>query len=186
MGVTSLIALGIALAMDAACVSMVNGMVDKRIKVKKSIYIAFLFGFFQGGMALIGYLSGNLFVDMISGIDHWIALILLVIIGSKMIYESARKSNKDELSCFISNKKLFVQALATSIDALAAGISIAALAVNMTNAVIIIFTTTFSISFLSIYIGKRFGVLLNKKAELLGGLILIIIGLEIFITHVST
>ena len=87
MGLFALIFLGIALAMDAACVSMVNGMVDKRIKVKQALYIALVFGLFQGGMALIGYLSGNLFLDFISGVDHFIALILLGIIGGKMIIE---------------------------------------------------------------------------------------------------
>jgi putative Mn2+ efflux pump MntP len=187
MNFFALLALGIALAMDAACVSMVNGMVDKRIRIRQALYIAFVFGFFQGAMALIGYLSGNLFLDLISGIDHWIALGLLAFIGGKMIYESV--SNKDEeeaKSCDITHRKLFVQAVATSIDALAAGISIAALLVNMYEATALIFLTTFIISLISVYLGKKFGLLLSKKAELLGGLILLGIGLNIFISHITT
>ena len=185
MSLFALIFLGIALAMDAACVSMVNGMVDKRIKVKQALYIALVFGVFQGGMALIGYLSGNLFLDFISGVDHYLALILLGIVGGKMIIESL--NNKDEAnSCDITHKKLFVQAIATSIDALAAGISIAALSVNMTKATIIIFSTTFFISLISVYLGKKFGMLLSKKAELLGGIILVGIGIEIFLSHILT
>ena len=183
MGFFALTFLGIALAMDAACVSMVNGMTDIRIKIKQAIYIAVIFGLFQAGMALIGYLSGNLFIDFISCIDHYIALLLLGVIGGKMIIESLAKTKEEGRACDITHKKLFVQGLATSIDALAAGLSIAALSVDMTLATLLIFSTTFIISLISVYLGKKFGLLLSNKAELLGGIILVAIGLEIFISH---
>ncbi len=184
MSLFALIALGIGLAMDAACVSMVNGMVDKKIKIKKALYIAFVFGLFQGGMALIGYLFGNLFYDLISSIDHWIALALLGFIGGKMIYESLKPGDEEE-TCNVSHKKLFVQAVATSIDALAAGISIVGMVQSVHLVYTIIFMTTFIISLVSVFLGKKFGLILRGKAELIGGIILIIIGLNIFLTHMG-
>lgn len=184
MGFFGLLMLGVALAMDAACVSMVNGMTDKRIHLQKALYIAFVFGFFQGGMTLLGHFAGSLFLELISGFDHWIALILLGIIGGKMLIDFFSNEEKDENSCALSKKKLYLQGVATSIDALAVGISLATLSVDLTLAVIVIFTSTFVISFCSVYLGKRFGTLLSKKAELIGALILIGIGVNIFLTHV--
>lgn len=171
----------VGLAMDASAVSMTNGMNEKPLKVKKALLIALFFGIFQAVMPLIGYYSGSLFKEYIESIDHYVALILLSIIGISMIIEG--KKNKLEETKELSIKRLILQAIATSIDAFAVGISFAALGVNIYIAILIIGLVTFVLSFVSCYIGKKFGELLKNKAQFVGGIILIGIGLKIFIEH---
>lgn len=177
--------LGVALAMDAFAVSMSNGLKENKMKVSKMIIVALTFAIFQGIMPLIGYLIGHAFIDYISKLIPYIALALLGFLGVKMIIDS-RKCEKDE-NCDCCNltltyKVLFVQAIATSIDALSSGVAFAAY--NILEALIsvaIISVVTFIICFVGIIIGKKFGTKLSNYADLLGGIILIIIGLEIFI-----
>lgn len=168
--------------MDASAVSMSNGMTMKKQITKNALIIGLMFGVFQGLMPVIGYLAGTVFSDYMSSIDHWIALTLLGFIGVKMLLEAFK--NDDKIRNFKLNfKVLTVQAIATSIDALAVGVSLSALKVNIITSAIIIAVITFVFSFLSVFIGKKFGDVLNKKAEILGGCILIAIGLKIFIEH---
>lgn len=184
MGIFEILMIGIGLSMDAAAVSMSNGMCIPSIRWKHALATAFAFGAFQGIMPLIGYFAGSLFAEQIGAVDHWLALILLGFIGGKMIYESL---TADHDSCPVDRrltfKLLLVQAIATSIDALAVGVSFAALTVSILLAASVIAATTFVLSFVSVYIGKRFGTLLNQKAELIGGLILVFIGVKTFVEH---
>lgn len=177
----NLLLTGLGLAMDSSAVSMTNGMNEKPLKFKKVLLIALFFGVFQGLMPIIGFYSGMLFKKQIESIDHYIALVLLCFIGISMIIEASQKEEKEEKTLTV--KVLLVQAIATSIDAFAVGISFAALGVNIYLAVLIISLTTFILSVISCYIGKKFGDLLKNKAQYVGGLILIGIGLKIFIEH---
>lgn len=174
--------IAIGLSMDAVCVSMSNGMCYKS-KAKQAFLIAFSFGLFQGIMPLFGYFAGSLFSKQISALDHWIALILLSLIGGKMIIDAIKEDN--ELACKqkLTLKLLFMQAIATSIDALAVGISFAALNINIYIASGLIALTTFIFSFIAVFIGKKLGTKLNQKAGIFGGTILVLIGAKIFIEH---
>ena len=183
MGYFEIILIGIGLSMDAVAVSMTNGMCLKQMHVKHAFVTALAFGLFQGIMPLIGYFAGSVFAEKVNAIDHWLALILLGFIGGKMVYEAV-KSDEDHTVCkVLTFRLLLVQAIATSIDALAVGVSFAALTVNIISSVCIIAATTFILSFIAVYIGKKFGDLLKQKAEIVGGIILILIGLKIFVEH---
>lgn len=180
--ITSLL-LGIALAMDACAASMTNGMKEPKMNYKKIITIGLLFGIFQGLMPLIGYLLGSVILSKIEWIIPYVALVLLLLMGIKMIVETF-KSNED-YSRIVTYKLLFIQAIATSIDALTVGFSIANYKLNEALiTVLVIALITFVISICGVYIGKLFGNKLGKKAEIIGGIILILIGLEIFISGV--
>ena len=186
--VTSIL-LGIALAMDACAVSMANGLNEPKMKMKKIILVAFMFGFFQAMMPLIGYFIGHAFISYIEKFIPWIALILLGFLGGKAIIECIIEikkgdddSNHEEKIKSLTFKMLIVQAIATSIDALSVGFTIADYTItNAFIAALIIAIVTFVISFVAVHIGKKFGDKLGNKAELLGGIILVAIGLEIFI-----
>ena len=180
------ILLGIGLAMDACAVSMANGMREPKMKINKIILIAFMFGLFQGLMPLIGYFIGHAILSIIEKFIPWIALLLLGFIGGKMVYEGLKKEKENEEKIvkltFIS---LFIQSIATSIDALSVGFTFADYVLS--DAIIcssIIMVVTALISFIAVIIGKKFGDALGKKAEILGGIILILIGIEIFITGI--
>ncbi len=179
MNYLEIIILSFALAMDAASVSVSNGITIKNISFKHSIIIAGLFGSFQGIMPLIGYFSGYSFSNLINKIDHLIALILLGFIGIKMLLESFKKDEKESVKNF-SFKLIILQTIATSIDALAVGVTFVSIDINVYYSCLIIAIITFLISLSAIYIGKKFGNILGNKAEVLGGLILIIIALKIF------
>ncbi|MEG2429883.1 MAG: manganese efflux pump MntP family protein [Oscillospiraceae bacterium] len=181
MTLIQIILIGIGLAMDAVCVSMTNGMCFK-VKFKQAVFISLTFGIFQGVMPLIGYFAGCIFTKQITAIDHWIALILLSIIGGKMLFDTIK--NKDNAECNaqkISYKLIFIQGIATSIDALAVGVSFAACRINIFSSCFIIAFTTFILSLFSIFLGEKIGTKLNTKAGIFGGLILIFIGIKIFI-----
>ena len=183
MGIIEIIILSIGLAMDATAVSMTNGMNDTQIKIKKIVLIGLTFGIFQAIMPLIGYLFGTLFVEFVEQIDHWIALALLGFLGFQMLREGLSKKDDEEKVKELGIKMLFIQGVATSIDALAVGISFASLGVNIVYAVLSIGVITTMLSIIGVLIGKKFGDLLNNKASILGGIILISIGIKIFIEH---
>ena len=182
------ILLGIGLAMDACAVSMANGLNEPKMKFKKVALIAFMFGFFQALMPFIGYLAGALFFSKISWIIPWVALILLGIIGGKMLIEGVNDEDesKDTDCCKkLIFKVLIIQSIATSIDALSAGFSFADYTlIEALVCVSIVAIVTFLICVCAVYIGKKFGTKLGSKAEILGGIILIIIGVEIFLNGV--
>ena len=199
MNIVSIIFTAIALAMDAFAVSITKGMTLKSLSKGIAIKIARFFGVFQAAMPLIGWILGIGFQDHIKAIDHWVALILLSILGGKMIYEfyKGRKEEKDEVNDAeievsttlesdkdeLSNKELTTLAIATSIDALAVGISFAFLDVNIILSSLIIGVITFIICFIGVIAGKKIGGLFKDYAELIGGIILIIIGINIFNEH---
>lgn len=183
MGIIEIIILSVGLAMDATAVSMTNGMNDTQIKIKKIVLIGLTFGIFQAIMPLLGYLFGTLFVEFIEQIDHWIALLLLGFLGFQMLREGLSKKDDEEKVKELGIKMLFLQGVATSIDALAVGISFASLRVNIVYAVLSIGLITTMLSIIGVLIGKKFGDLLNNKASILGGIILISIGIKIFIEH---
>lgn len=133
-------------------------------------------------MPLLGYLFGHLFKDVILSIDHWIAFLLLSIIGGKMVYEYFQKEDEDNLE-IIDVKKIILLGIATSIDALAVGVTFAFLNINIWSSIAIIGITTFIISFIGSYLGQKIGLLIGKKGELFGGIVLIGIGLKILIEH---
>lgn len=184
MRLTELLLLAVGLSMDAFAVSVTNGLCLKKSGWKAAAACGVCFGLFQGIMPTIGFALGKTFTRYITSIDHYIALILLSFIGGKMLVDSLKK---DEDSCetqfSLTLGLLLVQGVATSIDALAVGVSFAALSVNIVSAAAFICGVTFIFSFAGVFIGKKFGTVLNSKAQILGGLILIGIGVKIFIEH---
>ena len=191
MGILEVLLTGVGLSMDAAAVGMTNGLNEPKMRLTKILLIALFFGVFQGVMPLIGYFAGTLFAEAVASIAPYVALVLLGFIGGKMIYEALKKSKEEEETFKnLGVGALTVQAIATSIDALAVGISslalngIGALKVNIFAACAIIAACTFVISLAAVFIGKKFGAVLADKAELIGGIILVAIGLKIFIEGV--
>lgn len=184
MGIIELILLSIGLGMDAFAVSVCKGISMKKMNWKKACIIGLYFGGFQAIMPVIGYFFGSSFESIITNIDHWIAFILLAIIGAKMIQEAFQKE-EEEYNEDISVKTMIVLSIATSIDALAVGITFAFLKVNLLLAITLIGTITFILSVIGTKIGNRFGDKYKSKAELAGGIILIIIGLKILPEHIG-
>lgn len=182
MGLVELIILSVGLAMDAFAVSICKGLAMKKMKWKNAIIIGLYFGIFQAIMPLIGYLLGVSFQSAITSIDHWVAFVLLVGIGANMIREAMSKE-KEGANDSIKIKDMLILAIATSIDALAIGITFAFLEVNITLAVSLIGIITFIISVIGVKIGNIFGDKYERKAELAGGIILIGLGIKILIEH---
>lgn len=177
--------LGIGLAMDACAVSMADGLKEPKMKINKQLLIALMFGLFQGLMPFIGYLFGCQFLTKIEWIIPWVALILLGYIGASMLIGGIKNKEEDEDDKDLTFKVLFVQAIATSIDALSVGFSIADYTlIEAVICVSFIAVITFAICVAAVYIGKKFGTKLGNKAEILGGIILLSIGIEIFISGV--
>ncbi len=191
MDYLALFGIAVGLSMDAFAVSLTNGAVTRNLRLKHAFGIALAFGVFQAVMPTIGWLVGIAGKGIIESVDHWVAFILLGYIGGKMVYDAIKEAkNHEPKECRdpISFKMLMVMAVATSIDALATGIILpsvvgASTVLLMLIAVGLIGLTTFIISFAGVYIGKKFGDLFSSKAELLGGLVLIIIGSKILIEH---
>lgn len=187
MNAITLLFTSIGLSMDACAVSISNGMCYSKFNKRDILSTAIAFGVFQAFMPLIGFLAGSLFSEAISFLDHWIALILLSFIGGKMIVEAIKELKYPE-ACLTGDKSLtfktlILQAIATSIDALAVGIGFAVMKVNILSAVLSIGVITFINSLIGSHLGKRCGEMFKQKAEILGGAILIFIGLKIFIEH---
>ncbi len=187
MGTVTLLFTSLGLSMDACAVSISNGMCYSNIHKKQIITTAAAFGFFQAFMPVFGYFIGSAFSDAIESIDHWIALILLGFIGCKMIIEAIKELKYPEvcLTSFrnLTLKTLLLQAVATSIDALAVGVGFAVMKVDIFSAALFIGIITFINSIIGSHLGKKFGQLFKQRAEILGGLILIGIGVKIFIEH---
>ena len=185
MDIISLFFLALGLAMDAFAVSVSNGICYSKATKKQALLTAFTFGLFQGVMPMIGFLAGQAFRKYIEPIDHWVALALLVIIGGNMILEAVRELRHPE-ECeekSFSVKVLLIQAVATSIDALAVGIGLAAMKVNLWLACGMIAVVAFICSLIGVRIGKSCKQHFKEKAEIIGGLILIILGIKIFLEH---
>ncbi len=184
MSTLTLIVIAFGLSMDAFAVACINGLCSLEHHVKYAWKVGIYFGFFQGFMTFVGWLFGHILKDSISTFDHWIALIILSAIGVKMIYESVKNQ---EVSCDVKNvdshRSLIMFAIATSIDALAIGTGFAILNINITSTALIIGLITFALSFIGVQVGRRFGHLVGNKAEMIGGTLLILIGIKIFIEH---
>lgn len=188
MGFAELFLIGVGLSMDAFAVSVCKGLnMRGKVNFKHAGVIALFFGGFQALMPLIGYFLGIGFEKYITKIDHWIAFLLLGFIGGKMIVEAIKewkaedKQEEDKLDI----KELTILAVATSIDALAVGITFAFLSVNIWSAISIIGVTTFVLSIIGVVIGNKFGSRYKSKAELAGGIILVLMGLKILLEHLG-
>lgn len=191
MNIFEIVLISIGLGMDAMSVAICKGLAMKKFDVKKTSIIALYFGFFQFLMPVIGFFIGARFEKIIDNVSHWIAFAILVVIGINMIRESLKKEDKGnkenkvdkEENDKVDFKTMIVLAIATSIDALVVGISFAMMKVNIWISSIIIGIITFLMSIIGVLIGKLFKEKLKIKPELLGGIILILIGIKIVIEH---
>ncbi len=177
--------LALGLASDAATVSMVNGICHPRRPVQLGLVCGLAFGFFQGFMPLIGYFVGNSFFHLICDIDHWIAFLLLGTIGMKMTLESLKGGKEPHPPRRLSLRILLLQAFATSVDALAVGIGLGVIAVDIAQAVFLIGAVTFVCCFVGVQLGRFVGIRFRQKAQLLGGVLLVYIGLHILMEHLK-
>ncbi len=185
MGLLELFILAVGLSMDAFAVAICKGLATERVTLKHSAITGAWFGGFQALMPLIGFILGAAFEKYVTGIDHWIAFILLGAIGANMIKEAFEKDSSDTDSSF-GFKAMLIMAIATSIDALAVGITLALLPdINILAAVSFIGVTTFTLSALGVKLGNVVGGKYKSKAEFLGGAILIILGLKILLEHLG-
>ena len=182
MTILQLIILAVGLSMDAFAVSICKGLELKDINYNKSIKIALYFGLFQGLMPLIGYLLGNIFKDVIINLDHWLAFGLLSFIGINLIKDS---NTEIEINDKIDFKSMILLSIATSIDALAVGITLSVLKINIIISVLIITIITFINCFIGTILGNKLGNKISKSAKIIGGIILIITGLKILIEHLT-
>jgi putative Mn2+ efflux pump MntP len=201
MNLLELFIIAVGVSMDAFAVSICKGLSMKKINIKKAGFVGLCFGTFQAGMTLAGYLLGVQFQDKITSIDHWIAVILLGFIGINMIKESRISKceislTKRNLESFLNRysflndknhslniKSMSMLSIATSIDALAIGVTFAFLKVNIASAVSFIGIVTFTLSMIGVKLGNVFGEMFKSKAEFLGGVILILMGIKILLQH---
>ena len=188
MGILDIFLLGIGLSMDAFAVAICKGLAMKRVNKMQMILIALFFGGFQALMPLIGWCVGNTFAKKIVAFDHWIAFILLTIVGSNMIIDAIKEwKENDKVEVIdppLNFKELILLAIATSIDALACGVTFSFYEdFNIIKAIIIIGATTFTISAGGVYVGNIFGDKYKAKAQLVGGIILIFLGIKILLEH---
>lgn len=188
MNFTTILFIAFGLSMDAFAVSITNGMVLRDVRAKDCIKVGIFFGLAQAIMPFLGWLAGINFRSYIEKLDHWIALILLGFIGGNMIYESIKSRREGKTyekcdDCRLDNRTLFLLAIATSIDALAIGVSFAILNVEIIVPMVVIGITTFTLCSIGVVIGDKCGPTLKNYAEIIGGVILILIGLNIFIEH---
>jgi len=187
MGLLELFLIAVGLSMDAFAVSVCKGLKMPKLNLGQGLVIALFFGGFQAAMPLIGWMLGKQFEAYIASLDHWIAFVLLSAIGIKMIVETSHdddgvtENNKNAFDL----KELLILSIATSIDALAVGITFAFLQVSIVPAVSFIGITTFILAFIGVLIGKAFGAKFRNKAEIAGGIILIFIGLKILLEHLG-
>ncbi len=189
MGIGELLLLALGVSMDAFAVSICKGLAMKRATLKEGLTCGLWFGGFQALMPTVGFFLGTLFAEAIEAIDHWVAFGLLAIIGINMLKEALEKEDGcccEEHNADLSPKTMFVMAVATSIDALAVGISLAMAGnVNIWTAAILIGLFTCGMSAMGVKIGNVFGSRFEKKAQLAGGFILILIGLKILLEHLG-
>lgn len=181
--------MGVGLSMDAFAVSICKGLAMRKVNKKQAFVIGLFFGGFQALMPFIGWALGSQFESYITSIDHWIAFVLLAVIGGKMVKEAvSEKDGEDEVEQMdppLDIKEMFILAVATSIDALAVGITFAFLNYPIVEAITIIGITTFVISIIGVYVGNFFGSKYKKRAEIVGGVILILLGVKILLEHLG-
>lgn len=182
MTLFSLIILAIGLCMDSFAVSLTSGTLMRPFTIRRACKFALIMAIFQGTMPVIGWLLGVSFRDFIVDLDHWIALALLLYLGGRMIYESLQEEEKENFNPCCTRTAM-TMGLATSIDAMAVGISLSFLHVDMVQSALVIGITTFIFSMGGLLIGKKVGCYLKKGAEIVGGIILILIGVKICIEH---
>ena len=182
MDLLTLLTLAVGLAMDAFAVSICKGLAMREKVLKKGVIVGLWFGGFQALMPTIGFFLGTQFKDQITSIDHWIAFVILGLIGINMVKE-ALSNDEEQADDSIAVKEMFMLAVATSIDALAVGITFAFLNVHIVSAASMIGVCTFLISFVGVKIGNIFGTKYKSKAELAGGIILILLGFKILFEH---
>ncbi len=180
MSLFELLMIAVGLSMDAFSVSICKGLSVNKVQLKHILLCGIFFGAFQGLMPLIGYFLGSTFAEYVQSIDHWIAFVLLGYIGFNMIKESREE---EELNPDFSLKTMFILAIATSIDALTIGVSFAFLQVDIIFSVIAIGVTTFLFSAVGVILGHTVGNKLGNKAEALGGIVLICLGIKILFEH---
>jgi len=186
MSLIELLLTAVALSMDAFAVSMCKGLGMKRLNRKNAAIISLFFGGFQAAMPLLGWLLGRQFARLITSLDHWVAFGLLGFIGGKMIYDALRGGDTEGDACEKLNyRELVMLAFATSIDALAVGITFAFLNVSILPSVLCIGATTFLLSFAGVAIGHKFGAAYKDRATLCGGIILVLLGLKILLEHLG-
>lgn len=173
----------VGLSMDAFAVAICKGLSVKKVLLKHGLIVGLYFGGFQAGMPLLGYLLGSSFAKYIESFDHWVAFVLLGIIGFNMIRES--REEEEELNSSFGFKAMFPMAIATSIDALAVGVSFAFMRVQIGWAVLFIGVTTFLLSAVGVKLGNHFGAKYKSKAELFGGIVLILLGTKILLEHLG-
>ena len=184
MTIVELFILAVGLSMDAFAVAVCKGLAIGKIRWKHALIVGLWFGGFQALMPLIGYILGFSFAEYIAAVDHWIAMILLTLIGANMIRES-RDKNPEHADPSLGFKTMLVMAVATSIDALAVGVTFAFLEVRILPAVTFIGVITFGLSALGVKIGSIFGTKYKGKAEMAGGIILILLGIKILLEHLG-
>lgn len=191
MGLVELLVVAVGLSMDAFAVSVCKGLCMRRVNWRHALVIALFFGAFQALMPLIGWLLGTQFAALITPVDHWVAFVLLALIGGKMIWDAVRGDDEDPAaSCPAEGapldlRELTLLAVATSIDALAVGVTLAFLGVSIGWAMAVIGVTTFALSFVGVAVGNRFGARFEGPAALAGGVVLILIGLKILLEHLG-
>jgi len=187
MDIVTVLFIALGLSMDAVAVSLASGCAVRKVDLRQALLLAFLFGLFQTLMPVAGWLAGLGFKNIISAYDHWLAFILLAFIGGKMILEASRGiACRKQGSGRMRLPVMLGLAVATSIDALAVGLSFSLLAVDIVLPVLLIGLVTFSLSLLAVFAGQRFGAWLAGKAEALGGVVLIVIGLKILAEHLRS
>ena len=188
MGVIELLLIGVGLSMDAFAVAICKGLCMKQLDVRQALVIALFFGGFQALMPLVGWALGTQFEQFITPVDHWIAFALLAFIGGKMLWDSFREDDEG-MACAADGRldlrELTMLAVATSIDALAVGITFAFLRVDIVLSVGLIGATTFLLSLVGVAVGHRFGARYEKPATIVGGIVLILIGVKILLEHLG-
>ena len=187
MGLVELFLIAVGLSMDAFAVSICKGLGMKRLNLKQGAVIALFFGGFQALMPVIGWLLGSQLAHIVEPIDHWIAFALLAFIGGKMIWDALHEDDEEESgeSETLDLRELFMLAIATSIDALAVGVTLAFLQVNIVFSAAFIGVVTFVLSFAGVAIGHQFGRRWEKPSQIVGGIVLILIGLKILLEHLG-
>lgn len=189
MGVTELSLIAIGLSMDAFAVSVCKGLCMKRLEVRQAVVIALFFGGFQAFMPLAGWALGTQFERYITPVDHWIAFVLLGGIGGKMLWDAFHEDDLEGVACRadgnLEMRELVMLAIATSIDALAVGITFAFLCVDIVVSVGLIGVITFALSLLGVAVGHRFGARYEKPATIAGAVVLILMGLKILLEHLG-
>ena len=183
MDIATILVIALGLAMDAFAVSIAHGMTLKTLKNGNTLKMAAFFGSFQAFMPVLGWFAGLSLLDLISGVDHWVAFGLLCFIGCKMIYESFKMTPSEKKQRKLTLSVLLVLSVATSVDALAVGLSFAFLKIAIATPIVIIGSVTFALSFLGVTFGNKIGKFFENKIEIVGGLVLIAIGIKILFEH---